>query len=260
MITLQHLVDQCGAKHQSTFSSPCFIRRTKEEWLNSRLFKQQQLLHKAPLLIKYYSGVLVYKGAMLQLHPSHCVELHTVVRSFPGWRIHTYQANNMDFNGTWQVYAQENYEEFLKAMGKRCDEPTEPLLKPTRHDSVLKMQFSIIHRPPSRRDQDGKGHQAHHWDQAERKRLCHHLQDPREDCNQLLYNRQGGWNYHHGRQEAQGVSFNSAWAMWKLFKCSLLDAQSSKCQPQWDWNGHLWTSCNHFLMHDDDLLSFFLSS
>lgn len=25
----------------------------------------------------------------------------------------------MDFNGTWQVYAQENYEEFLKAMGKR---------------------------------------------------------------------------------------------------------------------------------------------
>lgn len=26
----------------------------------------------------------------------------------------------MDFNGTWQVYAQENYEEFLKAMGKLC--------------------------------------------------------------------------------------------------------------------------------------------
>lgn len=26
---------------------------------------------------------------------------------------------NMDFNGTWQVYAQENYEEFLKAMGEQ---------------------------------------------------------------------------------------------------------------------------------------------
>lgn len=25
----------------------------------------------------------------------------------------------MDFNGTWQVYAQENYEEFLKAMGEK---------------------------------------------------------------------------------------------------------------------------------------------
>lgn len=25
---------------------------------------------------------------------------------------------NMDFNGTWQVYSQENYEEFLRAMGE----------------------------------------------------------------------------------------------------------------------------------------------
>lgn len=74
----------------------------------------------APLLIKQHSGVLVYKGAPPQSHPSHCVELHTVVSSFPGWRrIHTFRANNMDFSGTWQVYAQENYEEFLKAMGKR---------------------------------------------------------------------------------------------------------------------------------------------
>lgn len=53
-------------------------------------------------------------------------------------------------------------------------------------------------------DQDGQGHQADYWGQAERKRLCHHLQDPRKDCDQLLYHRQGGWNHHHGRQEAQG--------------------------------------------------------
>lgn len=93
---------------------------TREELVNARLFKQLRLLHKAPLLIKQRSGVLVYKGAPPQSHPSHCVELHTVVSSFPGWRrIHTFRANNMDFNGTWQVYAQENYEEFLKAMGKR---------------------------------------------------------------------------------------------------------------------------------------------
>lgn len=26
---------------------------------------------------------------------------------------------NMDLNGTWQVYAQENYEEFLRAMGEK---------------------------------------------------------------------------------------------------------------------------------------------
>lgn len=26
---------------------------------------------------------------------------------------------NMDFNGTWQVYSQENYEEFLRAMGEK---------------------------------------------------------------------------------------------------------------------------------------------
>lgn len=25
----------------------------------------------------------------------------------------------MDFNGTWQVYSQENYEEFLRAMGEK---------------------------------------------------------------------------------------------------------------------------------------------
>lgn len=26
---------------------------------------------------------------------------------------------NMDFNGSWQVYSQENYEEFLRAMGEK---------------------------------------------------------------------------------------------------------------------------------------------
>lgn len=54
----------------------------------------------------------------------------------------------------------------------------------------LKRQRSIFRRAPGRRDQDGQGHQAHHRDQAERQRLCRHLQDPREDCDQLLHHRQ----------------------------------------------------------------------
>ncbi|XP_016106503.1 fatty acid-binding protein 10-A, liver basic-like [Sinocyclocheilus grahami] len=37
---------------------------------------------------------------------SHCVELLPAVRS----------AADMAFSGTWQVYAQENYEEFLRAI------------------------------------------------------------------------------------------------------------------------------------------------
>lgn len=53
-----------------------------------------------------------------QSHPPHCVELHTAVTAS---RVKENRdlLVNMDFNGTWQVYAQENYEEFLKAMGKK---------------------------------------------------------------------------------------------------------------------------------------------
>lgn len=44
---------------KSVTLSSCFIRVTKEELLNSGLFKQQRLTHKALLLIKQHSWVLV---------------------------------------------------------------------------------------------------------------------------------------------------------------------------------------------------------
>merc|ERR1712168_194259 len=51
--------------------------------------------------------------------PLHCVELHTAVvsgSSNASVKENPDLLDDMDFSGTWQVYAQENYEEFLRAM------------------------------------------------------------------------------------------------------------------------------------------------
>lgn len=113
------MLTKCGTKYQS-FCLPALWEQPKGSYWTPGCSNSSDYSTRLMLLIKQHSWVLVYNGALPQLHPSHCVELHTVVSSFPGLRIHTFQANNMDFSGTWQVYAQENYEEFLKAMGKRC--------------------------------------------------------------------------------------------------------------------------------------------
>lgn len=41
---------------------------------------------------------------------------------------------DMDFNGTWQVYAQENYEEFLRAMGKKNKPEYKDIYYPLKHE------------------------------------------------------------------------------------------------------------------------------
>lgn len=51
----------------------------------------------------------------------HCVEPQLPQLPAPSVKENPASLDNMDFNGTWQVYFQENYEEFLKAMGEKTD-------------------------------------------------------------------------------------------------------------------------------------------
>lgn len=55
----------------------------------------------------------------MSVHPLHIVLSFTQLSQSPAALVkeNPEPLESMDFNGTWQVYAQENYEEFLRAMG-----------------------------------------------------------------------------------------------------------------------------------------------